>query len=120
MDKKMNIIQFSAQIEKCKANKDRTIDVTISTQELTPEDTANIFGYFEKQVWVAIAETPLTKSDLNVPEKLVEKGQKTPSQRLRSRMFAYFAETYGDKQNFEQFYENALEEIGQKYLSKLN
>ena len=114
------IIQFSSQIEKCRANKDRTLDITLSTQELTPENSAQIFSMFEKQIWCVLAETNLTKQDINIPEKLVEKGQKTPSQRLRDRMFAYYAGTYKDKEHFNQFYENVLEEIGQKYLSKLS
>lgn len=115
----MKTIQFSALIEKCKANKDKTLDITISTQELAPEDTAHIFSLFERQIWCALAETELTKQDIDIPEKLVEKGQKTPSQRFRDRLFVYWQSTYKQKTGFDQYYERILDELGQHYLDKL-
>lgn len=113
------ITQCSAQIDKITAKNDRTLSVTIGTQEMNSLDSSNLFGLFEKQIWVAFAETAITKEDLNIPEIQVEKGRKTPSQRLRDRMFVYYKETRKDGKGFDQWYETTLDEYGQKYLSKL-
>ena len=112
------ITQCSAQIDKITAKNDRTLSVTIGTQEMNSLDTSHLFSLFEKQIWVAFAETPLTKEDLNIPEIQVEKGQKTPSQRLRARMFVYFKESKKEGR-FDDWYERAMESIGDKYLEKL-
>jgi hypothetical protein len=113
------ITQCSAQIDKITAKNDRTLSITIGTQEMSPSDSAYLFSLLEKQIWVAFAETQLTKEDLNIPEIQVEKGRKTPSQRLRDRMFVYWKEMKKEGK-FDDWYEDVLEEIGAKYLSKLN
>jgi len=113
------IVQCSAQIDKITAKNDRTLSITIGTQEMSPDNASILFGLFEKQIWIAFAETSVTKEDLKIPEVVVEKGRKTPSQRLRDRMFVYWKEMKKDGK-FDDWYEDALEEIGAKYLSKLN
>lgn len=117
----MKPIQFSCQIEQVKANKDRTLTVKLETQELAPEDTARIFALMERQIWCALAEVDIKAEDLDIPESVPEfKGDKTPSQRLRSRMFVYYKETHGNTEGFKNWYENALEKLGGQYLDKLN
>ncbi len=113
------IIQFSCQVESIKANKDRTLSIKLEGQELPPEETAHIFALMEKQIWVALAETPISKEDLNIPEVVDEMDKKSPSQRLRDRMFVYFKEkkVVGD---FDGWYKKSLEKIGENYLEKLN
>lgn len=112
------ITQCSAQIDKITAKNDRTLAVTIGTQEMSPSDSSYLFSLLEKQIWVAFAETTITKEDLNIPEVVVEKGRKTPSQRLRDRMFVFWKERK-ILEKFDDWYENQLDEIGAKYLSKL-
>jgi hypothetical protein len=112
------IIQFSAQIDDVKANKDRTLRIKVDTQELTAEETAHIFALFEKQIWIAMAETELTKDDLNIPEVVDEFDKKSPSQRLRDRMFVYWKEKHPSN-DFESFYRQKLDEYGLKYLEAL-
>lgn len=112
------IIQFSAQIDSAKANNDRTLSLKVETQELSSEDTAKIFSFFQKQVWVAIAETSITKEQLNIPEIVDEMDTKSPSQRLRDRMFVVFKEKkVGGK--FDEWYRTQLEKIGNNYLQKI-
>lgn len=113
-----DIIQFSCQIDAVSAKNDRTLSIKLGTQELSANETSRIFYLMEKQIWVAFAETPLTKEDLNIPEVQVEKGRKTPSQRLRDRMFVYFKESKKEGR-FDDWYERSLEQIGDKYLEKL-
>lgn len=113
-------VQFSCQIDSAKANNDRTLSLKVDTQELSSEDTAHIFSFFQKQVWIAIAETPITKEQLNIPDVVDEMETKTPSQRLRDRMAVYYKKKFNKFDGFDAWYKNALDEIGQKYLEKIN
>ncbi len=112
------IVQFSAQIDSAKANNDRTLSLKIDTQELSSEDTAHIFNFFQKQIWIALAETTISKTQLNIPEIIEEMDKKSPSQRLRDRMFVYFKEKKVEG-NFVEWYKKSLEKMGDKYLEKI-
>lgn len=114
------IIQFSALIDSVKANKDHTIMIKLETQELSPDDTSKIFEQMGKQIWVGLADVALKVQDLNIPESMTEINEKTPSQRLRDRMFVYYKETHKDDSGFRSWYEAALEKIGTQYLKKLD
>jgi hypothetical protein len=110
------IVQFSAQIDSAKANNDRTLSLKVDTQELSAEDTAHIFSFFQKQIWIALAETSISKEQLNIPEVIEEMDKKSPSQRLRDRMFVYHKEKKIGG-NFDDWYKHQLEK---NYLSKVN
>lgn len=114
------IIQCSAQIDGVVAKKDRTLSVKIGTQELTPEETAKIFDHMGHQIWIAMAETALTREDLDMPEIVDELDKKSPSQRLRDRMAVYYKESHKNFEGFDDWYKKTLESLGQKYLDKLN
>ncbi len=112
------IIQFSAQIDSAKANNDRTLSLKVDTQELSSEDTSKIFEFFQKQVWIAISETSITREQLNIPEVVEDMEKKSPSQRLRDRMFVYWKDRKASD-NFDSWYKAQLEKIGENYLSKV-
>jgi hypothetical protein len=112
------IIQFSAQIDSAKANNDRTLSLKVDTQELSSEDTSKIFEFFQKQVWLTISETSITREQLNIPEVVEDMEKKSPSQRLRDRMFVFWKDRKASD-NFDSWYKAQLEKIGENYLSKV-
>ena len=117
----MKPIQFSVIVDQVRANKDKSLTIKLETQELSAEETSRIFSLMGLQIWTAMAEIPLGEVDLDIPESVPEfKGDKTPSQRLRDRMFVYFKEKNGKTDGFKEWYESALEKIGGAYLDKLN
>lgn len=111
-------IQFSAQIVKASANQDRTIQIKLDTQELPAEEVAQILSLFNRQIWVVMAETAITQSDLKIPEVIEEMDSKTPSQRLRDRMWVSFSKRGGKKGEFDSWYKGQLDKIGLNYLEK--
>jgi hypothetical protein len=113
------IIQFSAQIDSAKANNDMTLTFKVETQELSPTETSQIFSLFQKQIWIALCETEITHQDLNIPEKVDPLDEKSPSQRLRDRLFVFWKERKVSN-DFDSWYKSQLEKIGQSYLDKLN
>lgn len=112
------IVQFSAQIDSAKANNDRTLTLKLDTQELSAEDTAFIFNLFQKQIWIGLSETEVTKESLNIPEVVDSMDSKSPSQRLRDRMFVYWKEKKVGG-SFDDWYKARLDKMGQKYLDEL-
>ena len=106
------MIQFSCLIDNVKANKDRTLMVKLETQELTPQDGAQILDFFGKQIWCAFAETAITKDDLNIPEALAEfRTDKTPSQRLRNVLYKFWELKKKGTIEWEMFYRQQIERI---------
>lgn len=114
-------IQFSAQIDDIKALKDRTLRVKLDTQEMSSEDMSKLFDYLNeyKQIWVALADVPVKPEDIDIKE-IKGDSDKTPSQRLRSRMFVYYKENFKKEEGFNDWYASALDKIGNQYLSKLD
>lgn len=114
-------VQFSSVIDGVTAKKDRTLSVKLGTQELSPEDTSYLFDMMGKQVYVAVAETPVER--LDVPEIEPEiRGEKTPSQRMRGVIYAIWEQKWKSKNiPFPKFYENymskLIEDLKDKHLS---
>jgi hypothetical protein len=115
----MKTIQFSAQIDEIKSRKDRTLLLKLNTQELQPEDTAQLFDLQNLQIWVALAETTVTRDDLNIPEVLVEKGEKPPSQRLRAVLYVYWEKRKATLGTFDSFYRQKVEDFIQLIKEKI-
>jgi hypothetical protein len=110
--------QFSAIFDSVKANKDKTLTIKFGTQELGHEEASLLLSFMSKQVWVGISETAITQ--LDIPDDVLEfSDDKTPSQRLRSRMWVYFKEKHGNTEGFNLWYSDTLEKIGSSYLERL-
>ncbi len=109
-----------AILEGVNALKDKGLSLRFHTQELSPEEKVMILDSCHQIGWLLWDEEPLTEADL--PEESVDiEGfkKKTPSQRLRARMFIYHKERYG-LEGFDSWYEKELERFGDLYLKKLN
>ena len=116
----MKTIQFSTIIDGVSKKKDSTLTIKLGTQELSPEDTAQIFELGNKQVWCALSETTITKDSLNIPEALAEfKSDKTPSQRLRNRLYIYWEKKRKEFVDWDTFYKEQMDKIGDYILNKL-
>lgn len=106
-------IQFQAIIDGVTLKKDGTLTIKLGTQELSPEETAHIFEKGNMQVWTAIAESPISVEDLEIPEQMAETETKSPSQRLRNAIYVLWKAKedpkYQDAQNL--FYKDKMERI---------
>jgi hypothetical protein len=94
-------------------------NVEFDTNELNADQLKDL-GTMKPLAGKLIFATPDVKVEPDVSDVPVEKGDKTPSQRLRSRMFVYYSETHKDDKGFNSWYENQLDTIGQGYLDRLN
>jgi plasmid replication initiation protein len=117
-----NIFQLHAIIDGVRTLKNNTLRLTIETQDIacfTPEQLATLFRLSDKQVYVAIKETPVNPDEIEVKEAPTIKGEKTPGQRLRAVLFVYY-EQHKPAQDFETFYKSHMEKLIHSVKEKLN
>lgn len=116
----MNTFSAPAIVEKVETMSDGGCKLRVATQQLNPEAMSKLFelkgkvGYF----LYSIADTINTDE---IPTEPVPdmKGEKSPSARLKARMFVYYKAKHTDTSGFNLWYANALDEVGNKYLDKL-
>ena len=107
----MKIIQIQGEIESISTRVDKTLKITLGTQELKPEDMLTLFELRQLPVHILVAQAVLKTEDLGditVPVKV--KGKKSASNRLRNVLFV-FHEQQGMTEDFDTFYERKLESI---------
>jgi len=91
----------------------------VDTQEIENEDKALLMDLYNKLGIFVFSEVNILPEDMiELPEVKVEKGEKTPGQILRNRMFVYWKEKKLQIE-FDLFYKREMERIGQAYLEKI-
>lgn len=117
------LLQIPSQITKVETLLDRTLKLTIHTQELTASDKAILFELQNKIGWFVFAEAVLEPEDLvDLPKIKPEfRSEKTPSERLRSVIYVYWEQKGGKKAlgDFDSFYKNYIEKIIENIKEKL-
>jgi hypothetical protein len=89
----------------------RGIRLTVDTQEdLTAEQKAEVFNLYENLGWFFFLKEPtaVIKRD-ELPEIRLEKGEKSPGQRLRAALYVYWEQRTDKKDDFELFYRRWME-----------
>lgn len=113
------ISAIQAMITKVTTMSDHGLRIQVDTQEITPESKAELFNLHETLGWFFFHRAPI--SEINVkelPEIKVERGQKTPSERLRAVLYIYWEQNRTDK-SFEEFYRETIEKYIESIKSKL-
>lgn len=87
--------------------KDGSMKITIITRELSPLQLAELTTNLNQEIM-----------NVEVPDDIGY--NKSPSQRLRDRMAVYYKKMYPEKKSFNTWYADSLDEIGSKYLDKIN
>lgn len=108
-----------ATISKVTTMADGGIRLQVDTQELNNKDIATLFEEKGKVGWFFFDPEPITeirKDDL--PEIVLEEGEKSPSQRLRSVLYIYW-EQRKLKQPFDSFYKTQMNKWIESIKEKL-
>jgi len=117
----MKGILFAAQVDGIRSRKDRTVGLTLSTQELTPEKAGELFGTNGHLVtcYLSVKEH-ITDTEKEIIDGVEAPTQgKTPSQRLRSVLYLMWEqnnEGYTDK---NLHYLHHMDKIIEHYKTKL-
>lgn len=114
----MKPIKIPAIFDRYNRRKDRSYSLTfISDLEIGKEDRDAIDELWQSQGWLIFAPNEL--KEIEIPKEKAEVGQKTPSQRLYSRMYVAW-KNRGIEIPFEIWRQSQLEAIGLQYLESTN
>lgn len=111
-------VTLPAYVEGIRTRKDRTLGITIGTQELGPSDAAAVFELNQKCGWVMFSINPITEEDIPEEPAGEFKTDKTPGQRLRSVLFRLW-EQEGSKGEFLDYYRIRMERLIERFKEKL-
>ena len=116
------MILLAGQIEGLSTRKDKTIRLTIGTQELTPEQSANVFGLNQQFCYFGIKVEPFNRIETDVIDSLKADldASKTPSQRLRSILYRNYEQDNQGYKDFNSYYIYQMEKICEHYKRKLD
>ena len=116
------MILLSGQIEGLSTRKDKTIRLTIGTQELTPSQSAEVFGLNQQFCYFGIKVEPFTRDESDAIDSLKSDLDtiKTPSQRLRAILYRNYEQDNQGYKDFNSYYLYQMEKICEHYKGKLD
>jgi hypothetical protein len=116
------MIILPAQIENLTSRKDKTIKVTFGTQELAPNDLAQVFQLNQRFCYIAIKEELFQQEELDTLDNIKTELEvnKTPSQRLRGILFVSYQQDSEGFKDFMAYYVNKMDKLCEHFKSKLD
>ena len=113
-----------AIIEGVATRRDRTIKVTLGTNELTPEQASELYKFSNDIVYCALKKDNFASSEKEILEGLkadddLSFGTKTQSQRIRAVLYKNWEQKPQGFKQFKDYYEHQTEQIISYYKNKL-
>jgi hypothetical protein len=116
------MILLSGQIESLTTRKDKTLKITIGSQELSPIECANIFMLNQSFCYIGLKQEPFQTNETELLDSLKTDFEniKTPAQRLRGILYRNFEQNPEGYNDFNSFYIAKMEKICEHYKGKLD
>ena len=115
------MIVLPAQIESIASRKDKTIRLTLGTQELSPNTAAQIFSMNQQFCYFAIKSESFLQNELDTLNDLkADINAKTPSQRLRNILYRLYEQNNEGFKEFITFYISKMEKICEYYKNLID
>ncbi len=111
--------QVSSYIQKISTLVDGGMKLDIITSELPPDQTALLFSLKGKQGWFLFADNDIQESDIPKESAMVDKNEKTPSQRLRGVLYKLYEKNKSGKETFAEYYNKNMEKILETLKEKI-
>lgn len=116
---------LKAQVENIATRKDKTVKLTVSTQELPPKEAGELFGLQNELVSLGIARNALTDEEIellrntkfgvdNIPNK------KSQSKRIRDVLYILWKQNPEGFESAEAYYQNKTEQIITHLKNQIN
>jgi len=91
-----------------------------SQEEIPAELLINILKLHNQFGWLFFGVQQIKPQQIAaLPEIEVEEDQKTPSKRLRDRMFVYYKARNNKADGFDSWYAGEMDKIGNRYLEAI-
>lgn len=109
-------ILLQIQIENITSRKDKTIKLTVGTQEATPQQAGQLFELLNQMAFILISPKGINQEQIDAVDAVdVDLGGKTQSQRIRGVLYKLFEQ---DKEGFTTF-DNYYKSKTDKYIEHL-
>lgn len=102
---------LGATIDSLRSRKDRTWSITLGTQELTPDQAADIMQLNGKLCFVGFKVDPFTNQEQDIIESLEgspDLNTKSLSERLRNILYVWWTQKPQGFKEFKDFYEHYM------------
>lgn len=117
----MKIIQTPAQLTSYRQKADRSMTLSFSTREYSPDEIQPIAELFQSDGWLLFKpDSPFSEEELPKNDSGIE--SKTPSQRMRSVLFVWWKQKNDAGEtnlDFDAFYRAKMERIIDQVKEKL-
>jgi hypothetical protein len=101
----MNGLLLPCYVENIATRKDKSVKISLVTQELTPEQAGEVFHLMNTLAVTYISPKEITNKEVEQVDKLdAELGGKTQSQRIRNVLYKLFEQDSEGYKNFDQYY----------------
>lgn len=101
----MNGLMLSTYVENVTTRKDKTVKITLGTQELSPAKAGELFGLLNQLAVTYISPKTISQNELDQVDKIdPELEGKTQSQRIRAVLFKLFEQDAEGFKSFDNYY----------------
>jgi hypothetical protein len=117
----MNGSLLSVQVENITTRKDRTVKITLGTQELTPSKAGELFQLMNQIAVAYISPKSISQKEIDQVDQVDPEFEgKTQSQRIRSVLFKLFSQNGEGFKDFDSFYKSKTEKYIEHLKAKIN
>ena len=117
------VLTIPGAIEGLTTRKDKTVRLTIGTQEMPPATAAALFGLQNAYIYLAIKEEDFGREELEALERLeadlLDDSRKSHSHRLRAVLYRVWEQDNKGFADFNSFYFAEMERLLNHYKKKL-
>ena len=109
MGQRQEIIQAPVIVEGFRPKKDRSWSIQFTTRELSGEEVKLLADSYQGEGFLVFKPNDDIKPS-EIPEGIADAGVKTPSQRVRTKLYILWKQR-GEDGSFENFYRNMYQKF---------
>ncbi len=116
----MNGLLISTYVENITTRKDKSVKITLGTQELSPAKAGELFTLLNNITATYICPKEISQKEIDQVDKIDPEFEgKTQSQRIRGVLFKLFTQHNEGFKDFDAYYRNKTEKYIEHLKSKL-
>lgn len=117
----MNGLLISTYVENISTRKDKSVKITLGTQELTPSKAGELFTLLNSLAVTYISPKEISQREIDQVDKLDPEFEgKTQSQRIRNVLFILWQQDPEGFREFDMYYKRKTEGIIDDLKAKIN
>lgn len=116
----MNGLILSTYVENVSTRKDKTVKITLGTQEISPGKAGELFGLLNQLAVTYISPKEISQKEIDQVDKLdPELSGKTQSQRIRNVLYKLYELSNEGFKDFNTYYQSKTELYIEHLKSKI-